>query len=149
MRKRNDKWQVQVRRSGQNPVSRTFINKADAQQWAREKEVEADRQGLAVDFAALRTNTVGELVGRYMREVTPSKKSALAECYVLRAFQSNPVCRRRLSEISPTDFARYRDEQLKCISATGLKRELGSIRHIFEVARDEWGIPIQQILWTR
>jgi hypothetical protein len=35
-RKRNGKWQVQIRVTGARPISRTFIKKEDAHRWARD-----------------------------------------------------------------------------------------------------------------
>lgn len=143
-RKRNGKWQVQVRRAGQPPISKTFLTKADGNQWAREKETEADRLELSINSEALRNTTLKELVERYVKEITPQKRSARAETYVLRAFLLHPICRKFLTDLRPTDFARYRDQRLLKMSPSGLKRELVSIRHIFEVARDEWGLPIRE-----
>jgi integrase len=42
------------------------------------------------------------------------------------------------------DFAAYRDERLKSIKASTLAREFATLRHVFEVARDEWGLPISE-----
>jgi len=42
-RKRNGKWQVQIRVTGTRPISRTFIKKEDAQNWARDTEAQIQR----------------------------------------------------------------------------------------------------------
>jgi integrase len=42
------------------------------------------------------------------------------------------------------DFAAYRDERLRTIKPLSLKRELAPIHHLFEIARDEWGLPIRE-----
>jgi hypothetical protein len=46
IRKRNGKYEVQVRRTGQPFVSKTFHEYKDAQQWARQMEIAADRHDL-------------------------------------------------------------------------------------------------------
>ena len=125
IRKRNNKWQVQVRRAGQIATSRTFKSKADAVRWARHQEAAADRGELSIDLSQLRKITIGDLVDRYVREVTPRKTSAVAEAYVLRRFRAHPVCRFNLCAIPPSAFSKYRDERLEAISAPGLKRETG------------------------
>jgi hypothetical protein len=43
IRKRNGQWQVQVRRRGFDPVSKTFTTRQDATGWARLIEAEMDR----------------------------------------------------------------------------------------------------------
>ena len=46
LRKRNDKWQAQVRRLGHTPRTKTFINQADALRCIRQTELELDRTAL-------------------------------------------------------------------------------------------------------
>jgi len=71
--KRNDRWFVRVRKHGQPSQSKTFTVKQDAQRWALMKERQID-QGLVgcVD----KTVTLGDLLKRYLKEVTPYKKSS-------------------------------------------------------------------------
>ncbi|WP_306121029.1 hypothetical protein [Roseitalea sp. MMSF_3504] len=75
IRKHRGKYQVQVRRRGHAPISRTFNQRRDAQQWARQMEVEADKGELVGDRQALETLTLREIVERYRDEITPKKKS--------------------------------------------------------------------------
>ncbi|MHA1548249.1 MAG: site-specific integrase, partial [Alphaproteobacteria bacterium] len=63
IRKRDDKYQVQIRRIGQAPVSRTFERKKDAQTWARQMELKADRYDLPPDQKPLE-RALGDLVER-------------------------------------------------------------------------------------
>ena len=144
IRKRNDKWQVQVRREGQCSVSKTFLTRRDAEAWARQKELEADRQELSHDLSALKRITLGDLVRRYIAAVTPNKKSRLAEGYVLEAFARRPICTKRLCDLNQSDFADYRDQRLTEIKPSSLRRELNPIQNLFEIARDEWGIPLKE-----
>jgi integrase len=49
-----------------------------------------------------------------------------------------------LKQVRTADFAAYRDQRLETIKPASLKRDLGTIRHMFEVARHEWGLPIRE-----
>jgi hypothetical protein len=69
------KWQVQVRRRGIHPAVKSFKTKTEADRWARLLESEIDR-GVFVDRAEAERATKGELIDRYLVEVTPLKKSA-------------------------------------------------------------------------
>lgn len=142
IRRRNGKWQVQVRRHGLNPQSKTFHNRSDALQWARETEVEADRGNLNQTFRTHAVPSLFKAIDRYLNEVTPRKKSADAERYVLRAFQRQKMCQKPINEVRTADFVGYRESRLSSVSPSGLRRELNSIRHVFETARNEWGIPL-------
>lgn len=72
------KWQVQVRHRGMRPVAKSFKTKTEAARWARLLESEFDR-GVFVDRSEAERVTVGELIDRYLSEVTPKKKSARRE----------------------------------------------------------------------
>ena len=144
IRKRRDKWQVQIRRRGMSPVSRSFLIRKDAYTWARQVEVEADKGGLPSDPRALEKVTLGELVTRYRDTVTPHKRTASYEHIMLDAFLRRSICSRRVSELRTADFATYRDERLKEIKPSSIARELSPIRHLFEVARTDWGLPVRE-----
>ena len=143
-RKRGDKWQVQIRRQGHKPLSRSFQSKRDAAIWARQMEAQADKGELPPDPKSLRSVTLAELVQRYCDEVCVKKRSAKIERAILNAFLRHPLCSKRLSELSVQDFAAYRDERLREIKPTSLKRQLGPIHNLFEIARKEWGIPLRE-----
>jgi len=146
IRKRNGRFQVQIRRTGTRHLSRSFLLRKDADAWARQMEVRADRNDLPEDIRQLKTIFLGDLVRRYRDEITPRKQGAAIELVVLNQFLRDPICSLKLSELRMEDFARYRDQRLKTIRATTLKRQLNPIRHLFEVARSEWGLPIRENL---
>jgi integrase len=123
IRRRGTTWQVQVRRQGHATLSRTFRLKADAEQWARQKEAEIDRGELPVDTRVLRSHTLAQLLERYMVRV------------VLR----HPLSRLSLHRLTPAEIATYRDERLAVVTGATVRRELAIVRHCLQVARNEWG----------
>lgn len=123
-------------------MTRTFLLKADAELWARQKEVELDRGVFQQDPRRLEKVSLGELVERYRDEVSARKRSWPVEQHILNRFLREPLCRKRLSEIRPSHFAEYRDRRLKDISPSGLNRELSPLQHMFNIARIEWDLPI-------
>ena len=141
IRKRHGKYEVQVRRTGQPHVSRTFIEHKDAKAWARQMEIAADRNDLptTVDRRKMAV-TLGASVGRYRDTVTVHKRGGKIERVVLNNFALRPICRKTVSELRTSDFAEYRDERLREVSPVTLKRQLNPIHHLFEIARDEWGM---------
>jgi integrase len=145
IRKRKGKYEVQIRRTGQTHVSRSFIERKDAKAWARQMEIAADRNDLptTVDRRKMAV-TLGVLVQRYRDTVTVHKRGAHIERVVLNCFALHPICRKTVSELRTSDFAEYRDERLREVSPVTLKRQLNPIRHLFEIARDEWGIPFRE-----
>jgi integrase len=114
----------------------------DAEQWARQTELKADRGDLPTDIKVLARITLAELVVRYRNEVTPRKKSADTEAIVLEAFLRHPICKKRVADLSVADFARYRDEHLLDVKVNTIRRQLNPIQNLFKVAHKEWGLPI-------
>ncbi|MGB8633557.1 MAG: site-specific integrase, partial [Xanthobacteraceae bacterium] len=65
IRKRGNKYHVQVRRVGQASITKSFLERKDAQAWARLMEVRADKGLLLADPKILKQTTLGEVLGRY------------------------------------------------------------------------------------
>lgn len=143
IRKHRDKFQVRIRRRDSSPVTRSFATYADAKEWATLQERKADRGELGPDRKELERVTLSKLVERYRDEIVPTKKGGEVEAIVLKAFLRHPICKKRLSDLSTADFATYRDERLKRVSAQTLKRQLAPLSNMFALASTEWGIPIR------
>ncbi|RUU14378.1 site-specific integrase [Mesorhizobium sp. USDA-HM6] len=143
IRKHRDKYQVQVRRKGVAPLTKTFILLADAKEWARHQERLADRAELGPDRKELERITLAKLVQRYLDEIVPAKKGAEIERIVLEAFLRHRICKKHLSELTTADFAIYRDERLKTITTKSLKRQIAPLSNMFEIARLDWNLPLR------
>lgn len=144
IRKHRDKYQVRIRRSGFPTITKSFLKLADAKEWATFQERQADRGELGPNRKELERIVLSDLVKRYRDEVVVTKKGAEIETVVLNAFLRHPICKKRLSELTTADFATYRDDRLKKITAKSLKRQLSPISNMFEVARTDWKIPLRQ-----
>jgi integrase len=144
IRKRGQKYQVQVRRNGHRSITRSFHTFRDADAWARQTEVQADRRELPPDPNRLRAITLGQLITRYKDTVSIRKKTRDRERIMLDALLRRPICSLCLSDLRTEDFAAYRDERLREVKPSSVARELAPVRHMFEIARKEWGIPLRQ-----
>ncbi len=144
LRNRNGKWQVQVRRNGHAPRAKSFINKADAQKWARRVEAELDTAVVSYDPRVLDRTTVGELLTRYRETVTVNKRGEASERKRIDLFLRQPWANQPLSKVTPQVFSRFRDQRLKAVRPATVLRDLGLLRAIFEVARQEWDYPFPE-----
>jgi len=142
LRQRNGKWQAQVRIKGHAPRSNSFQSKRDAERWARQIEAELDATAIGVDPRALDRTSVRDLLDRYRRKVTISKRGAASENKRLGGFLRQPWATMPLTKATPQMFSRYRDSRLKTVSPGTVLRDLGLLRAIFEVARLEWDLPM-------
>lgn len=141
IRKRDSKWHVQVRRSGQSQT-RSFTHKADAEAWGRKTERDIDTDDLS-NSDRLSRIFLRELLERYSSEVLPKKRSGVIEQFFVDRFLRHSIAALPLSRLSSTHVSQYRDERLQVVSGSTVHRELGVLRHVFEVARKDWGIPLK------
>ncbi len=144
IRKRNDRWQVQIRRKDAPFISRSFVRKAEALAWAREMDIEADRGLLQSDPRTLQRITLGELLNRYKDEISIDKGAAETETIFISNLQEHPLASKSLATVKASDFAKYRDERLTCVSGSTVNRHLCIIQHAYEIAVKEWGLPIKE-----
>jgi integrase len=137
-RKRNGKWQVQVRRVGARPVSRTFSRKPDAEMWAREREHAIEVQGV-VSHDGRQKHTVLDVLSRYETAVLPHKRSGAVEGYVVRALMRHPLAGKLLRHLTTQDLAQFRDERLVAVKPSTFRRQFTILRHALRLAAMEWG----------
>lgn len=147
-RQRNGRWQARVLRDGYPDQTKTFATKADAEKWARALESEIDK-GQFVNVSEAQRTTLGDVIARYLAEVTPTMKGAAEDTIRLNAIMRKPIARWSMANLSAARIAAYRDERLKEVSGGTVIRELAYISAIINHSRREWGInvpnPVQMV----
>lgn len=88
--------------------------------------------------------TVAQLLGRYSREIAAKKKGAETEQLRLERMQLAPFAKLRVSKLTSSAIADFRDQRLAQVKPTTVRRELGIIRSALETARREWGAPMRE-----
>ena len=141
IRRRGHAWQVQIRRDGFPPITKSFRSKADADDWARETERRIERGELSGQGRTANKLIVGALLQRYEAEVTSRKRGQRFEASRIRTFLRSSLANVAVHRLSAQMVAAYRDERLKSVSGETVRRELTVLRHCIEVGRKEWGAP--------
>lgn len=141
IRKKGDmQWHVQVRKKGFPTQTRTFLQKADAERWAKETEIAMER-GLFFDRAASERTTVGGLVQKYREEVLPTKRgNHFGSCLdVIEAeFGESAVAR-----INSQSVAAWRDKMTKAgFAASTIRKRLAVFSKLLDLGHSEWGVPL-------
>ena len=70
IRKRQGRYQAQVRRKGQPLVTRTFASKESAKKWIKAVETDMERG----EFKSWVNTAVDQLIKRYQTDVVPNQK---------------------------------------------------------------------------
>lgn len=105
-----------------------------------ESEIE---RGVFIDRTEAEKNTLGDLLQRYLDEVSSLKKGRDSERYRLIALQNDPIAKYKAAGLSGKLMAEWRDQRLKIVSGSTTNRDLNLISHVINVARKEWGIHIE------
>lgn len=144
-------WQAQVKKIDRATgkihfESRTFITKSEAENWSRVIEADLAR-GTYNDTRNAAKTPLRDLIEKYIKEVSPTKKGGEREIGRLRKWLQHEVADRMLTLIHPTDFSAYismrrnegRAEQT-------VKLDIIAISNVFEAARRDWGYNISNPL---
>ena len=107
IRKRNNKWQVQVRRKGAGSIAKSFMSKSEAMKWAYKQELKME-SGLHGHICPKEV-TLRDLLERYKSEITPTKRGATQETRRINRLMRDPVTSKstfiQLADITPPRLA--------------------------------------------
>ena len=139
IRKRGNKWQVQIRRTGHPSRTKTFIRKEEAIAWGRSQEVRLDASAAGVLTPS--RECLSDLLRRYAAEITPKKKSAASETRRISRLLRDPISKKRVCDLTPELFAAFRNRRLND-GKRAAGYDLQIIRHMLNIASDEWGVQL-------
>ena len=136
--KRGDlQWRARIKKKGFPEQSKTFFSKKDAEDWAKVVESEMIR-GTFISRAESEKVTLGELVDRYLREVTPRKKNWKSETEIMGRIKEK-FGQYALVALQSKDIAEYRDDLLQKRAASTVCHYLNAISVVVDTALKEWG----------
>jgi integrase len=139
IRKRSGKYHAQIRKTGYNALTKSFSSLTTAKRWASATEADMERN---LHVLIPDNTTIGELLDRYEKEISPLHKSHQVEKYRLQTLREH-LGDKRVSALLPSVVCKYRDQRLKAISPASLKRELTILSSVLNIAVKEWGINLQ------
>jgi integrase len=141
IRQRSGRWQARVIRKGFQPETKTFNSRDEALKWSRAMEAEMDR-GVFVSIREAERTTLADLLDRYAKEVSPSKRSHDSEKALLKKLATFSIGRLSLANLTPKAVGNFRDERLASVQASTTIRQLAVLRAVINHARREWGFAI-------
>ena len=137
--RRSKGWQVQIRKQGFQTISKSFTKKTDADIWAKITESEMAR-GVFIDRSEAEKTTLGEILTRYLREVSIHKLGFKPEQSRIKGLLNHPLSSRLLATLKSSDFATYREARLRLVTGTTVNKELNLLAKIIDTARRDWSI---------
>ena len=137
-------YQAKIRIKSFPAQSATFERITDAKKWVQQTEA-AIREGRHFKTTESKRHTLAELINRYVRDVSPAKKSAKDQVQQL-GWWKIAIGGYALADVSPSLLAECRDKLGREITARGKHRSsasvvryLAALSHAFTIAIKEWG----------
>lgn len=126
IRKRGSKWQCIVRRDGRT-ASKTFAKRTDAVKWGTATEAQADAVGGVLptraqkNAEAVQSMTLADAL-HHLADQAPDER------WRLHALARAKVAKLRLSVLTTTDVAKWRDKRLQGVKPSTVVRELSFLQ---------------------
>ena len=89
---KSGRWQVVIRKSNHKHIFKTFIEKAVAQRWAKQTEIQIEKD-VYTDYGNVESITVKDLILKYRDEIVPTHKAKVSTTHKL-----NKLMRYKISE---------------------------------------------------
>jgi len=141
--KRGEFWRARVRIKGFPEKTQRFTSKTAAARWARQIETELSESEY-IDTSDFDHITLADILERYLKEITPTKRSSEPESFRIRRILREPLVKTLILEVDGSHFAAYRDMRLRQVSSNSVLKELNIFSHALEIARKEWRIPLRE-----
>jgi Arc/MetJ-type ribon-helix-helix transcriptional regulator len=125
IRKRGDRYHVQIRKQGHLPLTRSFGRRADADAWARKIESEIER-GIYLDTSEAQRTTLSQALERYTNEVLSGLRSS-NRWLSKKKIVDERLGKRSLASLTTAVLAEYRDQRLMSVGPQTVKHEIGLI----------------------
>ena len=137
-RKRNEKWQVQIRRKDAPSINKTFTKLGDARFWARQVEIDLEN-GVYEGILKASDTTLNDLLARYKTDVAPTKKNP-SWIVTLSNSLGRELGDYSIKRLTPSVIAKFRDHRLATRAPQTVKHEICFIARVIKVASMEWGL---------
>lgn len=133
-------WRAVIRRVGYKTQTKTFALHGDAEKWARTIEHQMD----AKTHISPTNTTAKKIFQRFSNEVSVDRPGCKWEQVRLaRIMRTTPWMIKKVSDVDRFDIQQWRDDRLKEVSPSSVRRELNLISSVITHAMREWGISLR------
>ena len=143
IRRRNNKWQVIIRKDNFKIIYKTFFLKEDATRWARDTEVKIE-QGLYQDLTLTKTTKLKDVLAQYRDRVSVNKKGYENERYKINKLIRSDIADKTLSQLTPLVLFEYIEQQKKLYTASTINKSITIINLALKFADRFLGIVLNK-----
>jgi integrase len=139
--RRGDAWRIEFMLNGHR-YSATHDTALQAKDWAMREIVRLKEDAKRIESGELPSHTLKELCSIYLLKVTKHKKGHDSESKRINALLNNypKLANKTLESIVPKDLIAWKNDRLKLVADSTVKRELNLLSSIFNYG-------IKELLW--
>ena len=138
-RKRNGKWLVEIKKKGYPRRAKTFLSKEIARIWAKEIELQMEKESYE-DYSIANKTTLKEILIKYLKEKTLLKKGHREEGCKVKILINNDISNLTLTKLRSQHLYSLKRELSETRKPSTVKAYLQIIRNAWNVSKAEWGI---------
>jgi integrase len=139
-KRKSGKWTAQIR-THKRYISKTFLKKSNASNWAKEIEYQLDREQYE-DFSDSGRLTLGDLIRKYRDEITPNKKGGREEAYKLNLLLRHKIAKCRLLDLKAKNIFDFKSDIRINRKPATINKYIHYIYTIWETAKVQWDIAL-------
>ena len=143
IRRRNNKWQVIIRKDNFKIIYKTFFLKEDAVRWARDTEVRIE-QGLYQDLTLAKTTILKDILIQYRDRVSINKKGYENERYKINKLIRSDIADKTLYQLTPLVLFEFIEQQKKLYTASTINKSITIINLALKFADRFLGIVLNK-----
>jgi integrase len=137
---KSGKWQVSIRKPNHKGVYKTFAEKALAKKWARQVEVQIDRD-VYTDYGNAETITIKDLIIKYRDEIVPEHKAKKSTTHKLNKLMRYNVSLQHLLRLRSSDIYKMQKKmQSEGLAPKTVNTYVQLLNQIWTTARRIWSI---------
>ena len=140
LRKRGNLWNCEVRYKGSR-VSKSFTKKGLATAWANKTLLQLEA-GTYQDTDKLFSIRLKDLLQLYFEHVKDNSRRLKNFTYEINSLSKGALARTSLAQLTSVKIANYKNELLKTLSPSTVRKKLLLISRAISVGQKELGIPI-------
>ena len=139
-KRKSGKWTAQIR-THKRYISKTFLKKSNASNWAKEIEYQLDREQYE-DFSDSARLTLGDLIRKYRDEITITKKGGREEAYKLNLLLRHKIAKCRLLDLKAKNIFDFKNDIRINRKPATINKYIHYIYTIWETAKVQWDIAL-------
>lgn len=143
IRRKKDKWQAVIRRAGEATISRSFKSKTDARKWAIAAEQRLDRGMCGQINKAALNDSLGAYLDRYEAEISAFKACHHVERYIIGKWKRHGLARLPIGAVTTDRLLPVLNNYRQRYKPETIRKDFGLLRHMFNIAIEQWGVPLQ------